>query len=82
MSGGADLVQGEDYYLENGNWVFTARYLLQRGYCCRCGCRRCPYGYVRDEDKGKSRESRPGTLIEIRQRAGAHPASMDLVSDY
>lgn len=41
-----ELVEGEDYYLENGNWVFTAKYLLRRGYCCRSGCRHCPYGYV------------------------------------
>ncbi len=42
-----DLVLGEDYYIENGNWVFTAKFLLRRGYCCRSGCRHCPYGYVR-----------------------------------
>ena len=23
--------------------VFTASYLLQRGYCCGSGCRHCPY---------------------------------------
>ena len=23
--------------------VFTARYLLRRGYCCESGCRHCPY---------------------------------------
>lgn len=47
---GADLVEGEDYYLENGNWVFTAKFLLDRGYCCRSGCRHCPYGFVKGED--------------------------------
>jgi uncharacterized protein DUF5522 len=46
----SELVEGEDYYLENGNWVFTAKFLLRRGYCCRSGCRHCPYGYVRDEE--------------------------------
>ncbi|MCU0356215.1 MAG: DUF5522 domain-containing protein [Cyclobacteriaceae bacterium] len=24
--------------------VFTAAYLLKRGYCCKNGCRHCPYG--------------------------------------
>jgi hypothetical protein len=43
------LIAGEDYYLENGNWVFTAKYLLRRGYCCRSGCRHCPYGFVPDD---------------------------------
>ncbi len=49
MSNGNDLILGEDYYLENGNWVFTAKYLLRRGYCCGSGCRHCPYGYVEQE---------------------------------
>jgi hypothetical protein len=37
------LVEGEDYYLENGFYVFTARFLRRRGYCCGSGCRHCPY---------------------------------------
>ena len=37
-------VEGEDYYLEGGALVFTARYHLRRGYCCENRCRHCPYG--------------------------------------
>lgn len=37
------LVEGEDYYLENGLYVFTLSFLLRRGYCCDRGCRHCPY---------------------------------------
>jgi len=37
-------LQAGDYYIENGKWVFTAQYLLRRGYCCKSGCRHCPYG--------------------------------------
>jgi hypothetical protein len=37
------LVEGEDYYVENGLYVFTASYLERRGYCCNNGCRHCPY---------------------------------------
>ena len=37
------LQQGRDYYLENGLFVFTAAFLLRRGYCCESGCRHCPY---------------------------------------
>ena len=41
---GTQLVQGEDYYLdESGRMVFTAAYLLKRGHCCDIGCRHCPY---------------------------------------
>jgi hypothetical protein len=41
------LIEGEDYYVENGKYVFTAHYLLKRGYCCESGCRHCPYGFVK-----------------------------------
>lgn len=34
---------GADYYHERGNVVFTAKFLLERGRCCGCGCRHCPY---------------------------------------
>ncbi|MEO1515008.1 MAG: DUF5522 domain-containing protein [Bacteroidota bacterium] len=39
----APLLEGVDYYIENGLYVFTANYLQKRGYCCRNGCRHCPY---------------------------------------
>jgi hypothetical protein len=34
-----------DFYMENGFMVFTASYHLKRGYCCKNGCRHCPYGF-------------------------------------
>jgi hypothetical protein len=39
------MTPGEDYYMdtETGFMVFTAKYLLRRGYCCSSGCRHCPY---------------------------------------
>ena len=37
------LIEGEDFLLEEGRLVFTAKYLLERGYCCNAGCRNCPY---------------------------------------
>jgi hypothetical protein len=37
------LVEGVDYYFENGLMVLTAHFLLKRGYCCGNGCRHCPY---------------------------------------
>ncbi|MBI3649768.1 MAG: hypothetical protein HY231_01830 [Acidobacteria bacterium] len=39
----AKLIEGIDYYWENGLMVFTSAYLLRRGYCCNSGCRHCPY---------------------------------------
>ena len=37
------LVEGVDYDIERGRWVFTAAYHLRRGTCCASGCRHCPY---------------------------------------
>lgn len=39
------LTEGVDYYIENGLYVFTEYYLEKRGYCCKNGCRHCPYGF-------------------------------------
>lgn len=33
----------EDFYYEGPYIVFTAAYLLKRGYCCNSNCRHCPY---------------------------------------
>jgi hypothetical protein len=41
-----ELIEGLDYCVENGFYVFTAHYLSKRGFCCRSGCRHCPYGFV------------------------------------
>ncbi|MBC7922544.1 MAG: hypothetical protein H7Z75_15800 [Ferruginibacter sp.] len=42
-------LEAEDYYVnEQGFIVFTAVYHLKRGYCCRSGCRHCPYGYKKE----------------------------------
>ena len=46
------LVENEDYYLDAGLMVLTARYHLRRGYCCEQGCRHCPYT---EEPKDSSR---------------------------
>jgi hypothetical protein len=56
-----ELIEGRDYYVENGYWVFTADYLWRRGYCCRSGCRHCPYGFEkppRTPAEGRGEETR------------------------
>ena len=41
-----ELSEGEDYYInDQGVFVLTAKYLLERGYCCGSGCTNCPYNY-------------------------------------
>jgi hypothetical protein len=42
------LVEGDDFYWEGAVMVFTARFLSRRGYCCRNGCRHCPYEFKRE----------------------------------
>lgn len=51
------LVEGEDFYFnEQGLMVFTALYHQKRGYCCKSGCRHCPYGYRLQQNAQKARE--------------------------
>ena len=38
-----ELLEGRDFYWEDGLMVMTAEYLRRRGYCCESGCRYCPY---------------------------------------
>ncbi|MGH9171629.1 MAG: DUF5522 domain-containing protein [Acidimicrobiales bacterium] len=39
------LAAHEAGYLDpvTGLFVLSAAYLAERGYCCECGCRHCPY---------------------------------------
>jgi hypothetical protein len=41
-------LEPDDFYWENGYRVFTAKYLLKRGHCCKSGCRHCPYGFKKE----------------------------------
>jgi len=39
------IEKNEDIYIDpkTGYQVFTAAFLLEKGYCCGSGCRHCPY---------------------------------------
>jgi hypothetical protein len=39
------LEEGDFYFNDQGYRVFTAQYHLKRGYCCKNGCKHCPFGY-------------------------------------
>jgi hypothetical protein len=45
------LVEGEDYYVDDGLMVLTAHYHRRRGYCCERGCRHCPFKGIEKRDK-------------------------------
>ena len=44
------LIEGEDYYMEGPYLVFTESYHRKRGYCCKSGCRHCPWRAEATED--------------------------------
>ena len=46
-----NLEPDEFYYSEEGYIVFTEKYHLKRGHCCKSGCKHCPYGF--DKKTGK-----------------------------
>jgi hypothetical protein len=43
------------YYLENGLVVFKEAYHLKRGFCCKRGCRHCPYGNSPEDRAAKGK---------------------------
>ncbi len=50
-------LEPDDYYMsDEGYIVFTAKYLLKRGYCCKSGCRHCPYGF--DKKTGRIKKDK------------------------
>jgi hypothetical protein len=49
------LIEGTDfYYNEQDLMVLTAKYLLERGYCCGNGCKHCPFNYERVSEPRRS----------------------------
>ncbi|MEI7486093.1 MAG: DUF5522 domain-containing protein [Chryseobacterium sp.] len=37
------------YFDENGLMVLTESFLKKRGYCCKNGCKHCPYGFEKEK---------------------------------
>jgi hypothetical protein len=40
-----NLDEGDYYLSPEGFIIFTEQYHLKRGYCCKSGCKHCPYGF-------------------------------------
>lgn len=54
------LIEGEDFYWEEKGGIrfriFTESYLSKRSYCCKNGCRHCPYGFkIKNKKDGKDK---------------------------
>ena len=51
-------LEPDEYYLSaEGYTVFTEKYLLKRGFCCKNGCKHCPYGF--DKKTGRIERNKP-----------------------
>ncbi|MFM7636983.1 MAG: DUF5522 domain-containing protein [Crocinitomicaceae bacterium] len=51
-------LDSEDYYIgEEGYIVFTEKYHLKRAYCCKSGCKHCPYGYDKNTNSIKGQNT-------------------------
>jgi len=37
-----------EFYYDGPYIVFTEAYHLRRGWCCKSGCRHCPYGFQKE----------------------------------
>ena len=40
------LIDGIDYYMDNGLMVLSSWFHLKRGECCGNACRHCPYDHI------------------------------------
>lgn len=48
-------IEGVHYYInDEGLFVLTKQYHLERGYCCGNGCLHCPYDYERVPEPKRS----------------------------
>lgn len=51
------MLEQDDYYIENGYYVFTEKYHLKRGYCCKSECRHCPWKYSKKNKENTENSS-------------------------
>jgi len=51
------LIEGEDfYYTPEGYKCFTEKHHLKKRFCCKSGCRHCPYESPLTPKGGKRRD--------------------------
>jgi hypothetical protein len=46
-----ELDPSEFYLSPEGYIIYTEKYHLKRGYCCKNGCKHCPFGYNKKTGK-------------------------------
>tara|TARA_B100000524_G_scaffold309958_1_gene186117 strand:+ start:64 stop:306 length:243 start_codon:yes stop_codon:yes gene_type:complete len=55
FSNQSKLVKEDFYKSKDGYIIFTEKYHLKRGYCCKSGCKHCPYGFNKKTDSLKKK---------------------------
>ena len=51
-------IKSKDYYMSpEGYIIFTEKYHLKRGFCCKSGCKHCPYDYDKQTDLIKKKKN-------------------------
>jgi len=54
-----EFIGGIHYYLEDGKVIFTEKYHIDRGQCCKSSCRHCPWRNI----VSNSTENTTGSLF-------------------
>lgn len=49
----------DEFYIDDGKFVLTERFLWRRGYCCGNGCRHCPFAHEAVPSKMKTQYPKP-----------------------
>jgi len=50
-----EFIEGTHFYMNaEGYMVLTAKYHLEKGYCCGMGCLHCPYDFENVPEPRKS----------------------------
>ena len=52
----------DDFYVENGKFVWTKKFLLSRGYCCQNDCRHCPFKDQKQQENQKETKEKPSEI--------------------
>jgi hypothetical protein len=54
------LIEGVDYYIENGLFIMTESFHQKRGFCCGNGCRHCAFEpvHIKNNTNLKKEESK------------------------
>ncbi len=86
------LTENEDYYFnDRGLMVFTEKYHLDRGYCCKNKCLNCPwkYGRLKPSKPNQYQTSDALTTMELEKEIGSnkfdsnsHKALVNIIYTY